>query len=1231
MAEQQQQHAPGGHYSGHNKIPTVNQFIERLDKDKRERDKQLDEQSSARQAAATSGKTGGDAVPHQETLRPKENQKTVTDPTTGHQVIIEDVNKDMRNAAQNPVLSVPNANLGKETTVKTDSSQSPEEYKHNQDVTAPPDPVAEGSTSDVPIHGEKTNILFHPTPSVSYEPTFAALEKKASVLCIGVFLAVVILGKMFGGSLKGLIPLAMCLTSGIFLWAKEVVRSGREVEWQSEKTRGETATANLLPESVEWMNTLLGIVWGLVNPDMFQSVADTLEDVMQASVPGVIENVRVAEINQGSNPIRILSLRALPDSHMHEMKQAIHEENKKTKDPQEAAADEEGGDYYNLELSFAYHASPSGKRTSEKARNMHMQLVFYLGIKGLFGVPLPIFVELQELVGTVRLRMNMTPEPPFLKTLTFTLMGTPHVQAGCIPMMEKGPNILNLPLISNFVNYAIGAAASMYVAPKSMSLDMRAMLQGDDITKDVEALGVMWIRIHRAVGLSKQDKRGSKWGGSDPYITLTFSKYGKPMYCTRVITDDLNPIWEETTALLVTPELIKADENLSVELWDSDRHSADDIVGKVELSMQKMIQHPGKMYPQVSKLSGMDADSEMPGELHWEVGFFGKPQFRPALRTDGKNKALPENLRDHPDLQDDKGTANTGTDDAVQHTPPDPLWPSGICSIVVHQIVNLELENIKGTEGSRKGREYEPAKPSGEGTDETGDHLPTSYCTILYNDELVYRTRAKAVSSQPIFNAGTERFVRDWRSAIVTVTVRDSRNRQHDPILGVVPLKLSDILETSSQVTRWYPLDGGIGFGRIRISLLFRSIETRLPPHMQGWDVGTFQFLSEKITATNYSHHAKLKMRTGGSVGKIPRTSCHTEGDNCHWDVQTSDRKDPIRLPVKYRYRSPVVFEFHVAGKRKADAYAVLWLQHLIDNEPTEIDIPIWRTSAPARLTQNYITEKNFDKSMPGLEDLEEIGRLKFSGRFKAGMDESHEHFVADNDSRETYETWEACLAEGVRQRMVEKELPDRVQALHEESLTAGRDVLKQAEPDEKQKWLSKEGTDWSGAFGEDPKAYMDSSGKKRREPGVDKPLHDPQNPSSDDDDNDDDDDSSSSDSDDLGIQDASSTAPSTNTNGHSGAGKGRQSTATEGTRASYDSYAGTNSTFSDLGKSEKDVNKVNKRTEARKQRGLMQWKPARNLKFAKDEGKIGLRKLKNKLTGGLNGREPTVETETGA
>ncbi|KAF1978080.1 hypothetical protein BU23DRAFT_250740 [Bimuria novae-zelandiae CBS 107.79] len=1274
MAEQQQQHAPGGHYSGANPVPTVKKFIENLDKDKAERDRKIEEQERERkkQAAAT-----GEAVPHKPQKAGIEGtQKVVTDPTTGKEVTIEDVNPKMMDQVENPQLSVPNANLQKDTPIKTDPSQSLEDYKHAQDVTAPPDPVTEGSTSDVPIHGEKTNVLFHPTPSVSYEPTFAALEKRATIMCVGILVATVVVGKMFGGRLVGLVPLGMCLSSGVFLWVKEVIRSGREVEWESEKTRGQMATANLLPESVEWMNTMLGIVWGLINPDMFQGVADMLEDVMQASVPGIIENVRVAEINQGSNPLRILSMRALPDAHMQDMKQAIHEENKKTKDPQEAAADEEGGDYYNLEVSFAYHAQPSGKRASDQARNMHMQLVFYLGIKGLFGVPLPIFVELQGLVGTVRLRLAMTPEPPFLKTLTFTLMGTPQVEAGCIPMVEKGVNILNLPLISNFVNYAIKAAASMYVAPKSMSIDMRAILQGDSIQKDTEALGVLWIRIHRAVGLSKQDRRGSKHGGSDPYITLAFSKYGKPMYCTRVITDDLHPIWEETAALLVTPELIKANENLSVELWDSDRHTADDIVGKVELSMQKMIQHPGKMYPQVSKLAGMDADSEMPGELHWEVGYFGKPKFRPALRTDGKNHALPDELKDDPALQDEKGVINSEEGDAVMHTPPDPLWPSGICSVVVHQIVNLELDNIKGTSGSRKGREFEPAKPYGEATEETGGNLPTSYCTILYNDELVYKTRSKAVSSQPIFNAGTERFVRDWRSAIVTVTVRDQRNREHDPILGVVPLKLSDVLDTSSQVTRWYPLDGGIGFGRIRISLLFRSIETRLPPQMLGWDVGSFEFMSDRILAVGYKHAAKLKLRTGGSTGKIGRTGALKldESDGYYWDLKAHAGKYNVRMPVKHRYRSPIVFEFHIANKRKADAYAVIWLQHFIDNEDTDINIPIWTTSAPQRLIQNYITEDNVHNET-GLEDIQEVGRLQFRARFKAGMDESHEQFIVDNTSRETYETWEACVTEGVRTHQVDKELPDRVQQLHNKSLTEGRDILKNADPEEKKKWLSKDGADWSGAFGEDPKAYLDKKGKKRREPGRDEPLHDPYHPS-DDEDNDDSGDLSDSSSD-LGIEDASTAGNAANMSGGPGAGNQAREGNTEGKDQSVgqngngtshqgdnqgrdqdgpnghikhqsidlspsspsaprmsQSTARTDTTAYSSGdsspQSSKSINKQNKRTEERKQRGMMQWRPARNAKFAKDQAKIGMAKLKKKITGDLDGRQPGVETETG-
>ena len=387
---------------------------------------------------------------------------------------------------------------------------------------------------------------------------------------------------------------------------------------------------------------------------------------------------------------------------------------------------------------------------------------------------------------------------------------------------------------------------------------------------------------------------------------------------------------------------------------------------------------------------------------------------------------------------------------------------------------------------------------------------------------------------------------------------------------------------------------------------------------MLGWDVGTFEFMSDRILALNYNSHAKLKLRTGGSVGSISKTQCRglPEGDGMFWDIAKKDGKNNVRLPVKFRYRSPVVFEFHTAGKRGAAAYAIIWLHELVDNQPTDINIPIWTTKNGARLTQNYITEVNTRaKEVPGLEDLTEIGRLQFRGRFKAGTDEDHEQFVVDNDTRETYETWEACLAEGIRYHKVDKELPPKVQELHDQSLTEGRDVLEQASPEERQKWLAKDGQDWSGAFGHDPKAYMDSTGRKRAEPGADPPIKDPIVPASDDEglvDNnlDDDSDSSSSDSDDLGISDATNTATAKDMNGTAQSSDGMPN--------------------GDNKKSEKTRQVANKRSEKRKQRGLMQWKPMRNAAFMKDEAKFALKRVKKKMTGDLQGRTPDVETETG-
>ena len=73
------------------------------------------------------------------------------------------------------------------------------------------------------------------------------------------------------------------------------------------------------------------------------------------------------------------------------------------------------------------------------------------------------------------------------------------------------------------------------------------------------------------------------------------------------------------------------------------------------------------------------------------------------------------------------------------------------------------------------------------------------------NDELAYETRVKPITSSPIFNAGMERFVRDWRSAHVAVTVKDARMRENDVILGTVFLKVCPNVSQASYVLTHRP------------------------------------------------------------------------------------------------------------------------------------------------------------------------------------------------------------------------------------------------------------------------------------------------------------------------------------------------------------------------------------------------------------------------------------------
>ncbi|KAF8873769.1 hypothetical protein BD779DRAFT_1664331 [Infundibulicybe gibba] len=658
-----------------------------------------------------------------------------------------------------------------------------------------------------------------------------------------------------------LIVLALASTSVVVAYQNKPPEPQPSSTAVSRQDKGEQR-----PESAKWLNALLHSVWPIVNPALFVSIADMLEDALQATLPKLVHGVRVADIGQGSESIRILGIRWL--------------------DPGQAAVEKDGmaaeeGDFFNLEVAVAYRGRSTASREGLKGRsgNAHMLLQFWVA----GGVMLPVWVELMGFLSTMRLRLQLTPNPPFLSLMTLTLLGQPKVSVTCTPLTKNFLNVMDIPGLSKWLQSSIDRAVA---EPKL----------------DTDTMGVVIITIKTAHGFkdgdggrllaSKSDKRG------DLYVTVGWSKWGKPLWSTRIIQHGDDPIWEETTAILVGPPEVNAQEQLRVQLWDSDRMTADDTLGIVNLPLKDLMTNSSTLNTisiredQFTDASG----SPWPGKLSWE-------KLREAVARDHNETGEIE--------QQKKEDLKERSEEVIAGSKPAAEWPSGI--------VAVRIEQINGLEG---------------GEDEEADDLPSAYCTVIVNHERVYKTRVKVKSNKPFFDANTEKFIRDWRTSTIIIAVRDSRMHEVDPLLGVVVLPLAQVFKHNSHIDNTLPLVGGIGYGRMKFSLNFRSVQAQLPSRLLGWNVGTLDIDTHATASTSLppdlaSCRLMVPQQSGG------------------WSHK---RGHPVRLAVTKRYASCLLVQFrkHKAGPDLTAAFGTLWLKDVPDGEDVEVTLPVWNNTGGA-------------------------------------------------------------------------------------------------------------------------------------------------------------------------------------------------------------------------------------------------------------------------------------------
>lgn len=553
---------------------------------------------------------------------------------------------------------------------------------------------------------------------------------------------------------------------------------------------------------------------------------------MQASLPTMVRMISVEDLGQGSETVRVLGVRVLPteaartsvsldgrpipspDQSAKKIYEPSASDQSTGNEPESDAMDGEkreaggpeeeevpnglegeDGEFVNLEIAFAYRARSTGKGLKRKAENAHLYISFYLP----GGIRFPVWVEVKGVVGTLRTRLQLTPDPPFFATCTLTLLGQPKVDLSCLPLTKKGLNIMDLPLISHFVQKSVDAAMAEYVAPRSLSLDLKRMIVGEDFKMDTVATGILVVTIKRAWGFVGDDSAtgGLMKKSIDPYVAVGWAKYNKPLWSTRVIRKEQNPTWDETTFLLVGPDELNAGERLKLQLWDSgksfhrspdvplslypasvatcitleiltttDRLTADDALGVVEVELKVLTESratKGHMSHREDALRHGTLNGDKSGKLAWCVGFYPKigilpmqlrkqkedeeieniSQLKQKVTEDAEKKLreVPDEVRSRklPDLKSEGLKSIEAR--MIASAPPPEEYPSGILSIHIHQAYDV------GIEQTNRPRD-EKANDSSSG-DEEGRDLPSCYCCVILNHRLVFQTRTKPKNSDP--------------------------------------------------------------------------------------------------------------------------------------------------------------------------------------------------------------------------------------------------------------------------------------------------------------------------------------------------------------------------------------------------------------------------------------------------------------------------------------------------
>lgn len=256
--------------------------------------------------------------------------------------------------------------------------------------------------------------------------------------------------------------------------------------------------------------------------------------------------------------------------------------------------------------------------------------------------------------------------------------------------------------------------------------------------------------------------KASKIGGGtpDPYVTISINNT-QSLEQTKPKMGTRNPVWNETKFVLVSA----LTGTLGMTVWDYNEHRKDNELGSVNWELNKLVED--------SSIDGIVEnvllDGKERGEIKYDVSFF--PVIKPAI-VDGKPEPIPETT-------------------------------VGIVRLVVHQAKDLD--------------------PSKNTVSKDLNPFVKIYTGNSASD-FIHSTPVTKHQLNPIWESPKEFLCSDRDKCDIRLEVIDDRDFLSDPVIGLMKIRLNDLLEAKKQGKDWFPL-AECKSGRIRVSAEWKPLD----------------------------------------------------------------------------------------------------------------------------------------------------------------------------------------------------------------------------------------------------------------------------------------------------------------------------------------------------------------------------------------------------------------------